>query len=100
MRRSWIAAYLHVDGLTRPGAEHVLNSFFLVRKSEERDFGEYRTRRHVLDAYECMAVAMSGGPALLRSPAPPPVKTSPCATISTVRTGLSTIHTRSTGKVL
>jgi hypothetical protein len=42
------AAFLHVFGLTRPESEHVLDSFRVVRNYEERDLGEYRTRRTVL----------------------------------------------------
>ncbi|MDT4981784.1 MAG: hypothetical protein QOG07_3663, partial [Pseudonocardiales bacterium] len=33
------AAMLHVYGLTRSEAEHVLDSFAVVRKYEERDHG-------------------------------------------------------------
>jgi hypothetical protein len=55
------AAMLHVYGLTRVEAEHVLDSFRVVRKYEERDYGEYRTRRLVLDAYDCMTAATARG---------------------------------------
>jgi hypothetical protein len=51
---------LHVYGLKRVQAEHVLDSFPLVRRYEERDHGEYRTRRLVLDAYDRMTVAATG----------------------------------------
>ena len=61
LRADLDAAFLHVYGLTRPEAEHVLDSFFVVRKYEERDHGEYRTKRLVLDAYDRMAAAMTGG---------------------------------------
>jgi stress response protein YsnF len=52
---------LHVYGLTRSEAEHVLDSFSVVRKYEERDHGVYRTRRLVLDAYDQMATAAAHG---------------------------------------
>jgi hypothetical protein len=48
---------LHVYCLTRVEAEHVLDSFRVVRKYEERDHGEYRTRRLVLEAYDRMTAA-------------------------------------------
>ncbi|TWF75631.1 N-6 DNA methylase [Pseudonocardia hierapolitana] len=60
LRADLDAAFLHVYGLTRPEAEHVLDSFFVVRKYEERDFGEYRTKRLVLDAYDRMSAAIEG----------------------------------------
>lgn len=59
LRADLDAAFLHVYGLTRPEAEHVLDSFFVVRKYEERDHGEFRTRRLVLDAYDRMAAAIA-----------------------------------------
>ncbi|RZL83056.1 MAG: restriction endonuclease [Rhodococcus sp. (in: high G+C Gram-positive bacteria)] len=61
LRADLDAAFLHVYGLTRPEAEHILDSFPLVRKYEERDYGEYRTRRLVLDAYDRMAAAIARG---------------------------------------
>lgn len=61
LRADLDAAFFHVYGLTRPEAEHVLNSFPVVRKYEERDHGEYRTKRLVLDAYDRMTKAMDGG---------------------------------------
>ncbi len=63
LRADLEAAFLHVYGLTRPEAEHVLDSFVVVRKYEVRDHGEYRTRRLVLDAYDAMAAASNGGAA-------------------------------------
>lgn len=61
LRADLDAAFLHIYGLRRDEAEHVLDSFFVVRKYEERDFGEYRTRRLVLDAYDRMATAIANG---------------------------------------
>ncbi|WP_052091351.1 Eco57I restriction-modification methylase domain-containing protein [Modestobacter caceresii] len=61
LRADLEAAFLHVYGLTRLQTEHVLDSFFVVRKYEERDLGEYRTRRLVLEAYDRMAAAIARG---------------------------------------
>jgi hypothetical protein len=61
LRADLDAAMFHVYGLTRREAEHVLDSFPVVRKYEERDHGEYRTRRLVLDAYDTMATAIANG---------------------------------------
>ncbi|ORV46322.1 restriction endonuclease [Mycolicibacter engbaekii] len=61
LRADLDAAFLHIYGLCRDEAEHVLDSFFVVRKYEERDFGEYRTRRLVLEAYDRMAAAIANG---------------------------------------
>jgi len=61
LRADLDAAMLHVFGLARSEAEHVLDSFSVVRKYEERDYGEYRTRRLVLDAYDRMTAASTHG---------------------------------------
>src|SRR5438552_11864016 len=61
LRADLDAAMLHVYGLTRTEAEHVLDSFPVVRKYEQRDHGEYRTRRLVLEAYDRMAAATARG---------------------------------------
>ena len=61
MRADLDAAFLHVYGLTRSEAEHVLDSFGVVRKYELRDHGEFRTRRLVLGAYDRMAAATAQG---------------------------------------
>ncbi|MBY0287281.1 MAG: N-6 DNA methylase [Mycobacteriaceae bacterium] len=61
LRADLDAKFLHVYGLGREEATHVLDSFFVVRKYEERDFGEFRTKRLVLDAYDRMTEAISNG---------------------------------------
>jgi SAM-dependent methyltransferase len=61
LRADLDAAFLHIYGLNRDEAEHVLDSFPVVRKYEERDYGEYRTRRLVLEAYDRMTNAIANG---------------------------------------
>lgn len=55
------AGFLHIYGLDREETEHVLDSFPIVRKYEERDLGEFRTKRLVLEAYDRMAEAIANG---------------------------------------
>ncbi|RPA56332.1 restriction endonuclease [Gordonia oryzae] len=61
LRADLDAGFLHIYGLDRVDAEHVLDSFNVVRKFEERDLGEYRTKRIVLEAYDRMAGAIVNG---------------------------------------
>lgn len=71
LRAELDAAMLHLYSLDRDDAEHVLDSFFVVRRYEERDHGEYRTRRSVLREYDAMVeAARTGVP--YRSPLDPP----------------------------
>jgi hypothetical protein len=46
---------MHIYGLQREEVEHVLDSFPVLRKYQERDLGEFRTKRLVLEFYEAMA---------------------------------------------
>lgn len=55
------AAMMHVYGLERDDVEHVLDSFAVMRRHEERDHGEFRTRRLVLAEYDRMADALATG---------------------------------------
>ena len=66
------AAMLHVYGLSRVEAEHVLDSFFVVAKVEERDLGEYRTKRLVLAAYDALTDAVRTGVPFVSPLDPPP----------------------------
>jgi hypothetical protein len=61
LRADLDAGFLHIYGLDRNEAEHVLDSFFVVRKYDEKDYGEYRTKRPVLEAYDRMAEAIANG---------------------------------------
>ncbi|WP_195905387.1 hypothetical protein [Parafrankia elaeagni] len=56
------AAYLHLYGLARDEVEHVIDSFFVLRKNEEKTFGEFRTRRLVLTAYDIMTTGTFASP--------------------------------------
>ncbi|MGH3968319.1 MAG: Eco57I restriction-modification methylase domain-containing protein, partial [Mycobacterium sp.] len=61
LRADLDAAFFHIYGLDRDEAEHVLDSFPVIRKYEEREVGEYRTRRLVLEAYDRMSAAIANG---------------------------------------
>ncbi len=65
------AAMLHAYGLDRSDAEHVLDSFPVLRRYEERDHGEFRTRRLVLTEYDAMTRAAETS-LPYRSPLDPP----------------------------
>ena len=66
------AAMMHVYGLQRDEVEHVLDSFPVLRKYEERDHGEFRTKRLVLEYYNAMATAAGTGQQYATPIDPPP----------------------------
>lgn len=72
------AAMLHLYGLDRKQADWILDSFTVLRKYDERDHGEFRTKRLVLTAYDAMAKAKQQGVAYGTSLAPPPADPSLC----------------------
>lgn len=53
------AAFFRLYGLTRAEAEYVLETFPVLRRSEERLFGRYVTRERVLEAYDRLAAVSS-----------------------------------------
>jgi hypothetical protein len=55
------AAVMHLYQLTRTQAEWILDSFTVLRKYEEADHGEFRTKRQVLEIYDAMAEAKEKG---------------------------------------
>jgi hypothetical protein len=57
------AAYFHLYGLERDEVEHVMDSFEALRRREEnpQNFGEFRTKRLILERYDAMAEAERTG---------------------------------------
>ncbi|MFC7449700.1 hypothetical protein [Rhodococcus daqingensis] len=55
------AAFLHLYGVTREDADHILDSFPLVRGKDEAQFDEFRTKRIVLDIFDAMQHAIHTG---------------------------------------
>jgi hypothetical protein len=54
-------AVFHVYGLSRADVDHVMDSFRLVRDSDEAEYGEYRTKRLILEIYDELAQAIATG---------------------------------------
>ncbi|KUM25645.1 hypothetical protein AU467_25350 [Mesorhizobium loti] len=51
------AAVLHLYGMSHSQAEWLIESFTVLRKYEEKEYGEFRTKRIVLDIYGEMEAA-------------------------------------------
>jgi hypothetical protein len=66
------SAMFHLYGLSQTETAHVLDSFTVLRRYEERDHGEFRTKRLVLDIYDAMAEAAARGTAYRTILDPPP----------------------------
>jgi hypothetical protein len=55
------AAFFHLYGLPRGDVDHVMDTFPIVRKHDEKAHGEYRTKRQILEIYDDMAQAIGSG---------------------------------------
>ena len=51
------AAYFHLYGLERDEVQHVMGTFDALQRREERQVGEFRTKRLILERYDAMAEA-------------------------------------------
>jgi hypothetical protein len=52
LRAELDALYGHLYGLTREELDYILDTFPIVRRKDEGRYGEYRTKRLVLEAYD------------------------------------------------
>jgi hypothetical protein len=56
----------------RSAVEYIMETFSLVKKNDEKQFGHYRTKEKILDIYDRMATAIAGGPPFGTLLDPPP----------------------------
>jgi hypothetical protein len=69
---------LHLYGLTRSQTEWLLDSFTVLHKYEEHDFGEYRTRRLVLEIHDSLQESIHAGKLYQTRLDPPPADSRCC----------------------
>ena len=55
------AAFFHLYGISRDDTAYILDSFPVLKRSEEREHGEYRTKRGVLEIYDVLASSATSG---------------------------------------
>lgn len=66
------AAYFHLYGIDREDTAYIMDTFPIVRRKDEEAFGEYRTKRVILEIFDDMAEAIySGTPYQTRLDPPP-----------------------------
>jgi hypothetical protein len=66
------ALYFRLYGLSRDEADCILDTFPIVRRKDEHQFGEYRTKRMILEIYDAMAEAERTGVPYQTRLDPPP----------------------------
>ena len=66
------AAYFHLYGIERDDVDYIMETFPIVKRKDEQKYGEYRTKRVILEIYDAMAEAgRSGQPYQTRLDPPP-----------------------------
>ncbi len=66
------AAFFHLYGISQEDADYILDTFPIVREKDEERFGEYRTKRVILERYDAMQRAISDGKPYQTVLDPPP----------------------------
>jgi hypothetical protein len=66
------ALFFHLYSLDREAVAYVLETFPIVRRDDEKRYGEYRTKRLILEIYDEMAEAHARGVPYVSRLDPPP----------------------------
>ncbi|MGH9064028.1 MAG: Eco57I restriction-modification methylase domain-containing protein, partial [Acidimicrobiales bacterium] len=72
MRAELDACFFHLYGMERDDVDHIMGTFPIVARHDEAAWGEHRTRRLVLEAYDAMGKATETGVAYQTVLDPPP----------------------------
>lgn len=72
LRSELNAAFFHLYGIERGDVEYILETFHIVKRKDEQQYGEYRTKRVILEIYDEMARAVAIGKPYLTRLDPPP----------------------------
>ncbi|WP_223755553.1 N-6 DNA methylase [Myxococcus sp. RHSTA-1-4] len=70
LRAELDAAFFLLYGLSRDDTGYILDTFHIVKKDDEKKYGEYRTKRLILGRYDALAAASRTG--AYESPLDPP----------------------------
>lgn len=66
------ATYFHLYGIEREDVDYILETFPIVKRKDEKQFGEYRMKRVILQMYDEMKQAMETGMTYKTRLVPPP----------------------------
>ncbi|WP_228717416.1 Eco57I restriction-modification methylase domain-containing protein [Allosaccharopolyspora coralli] len=72
LRAELDAAFLHLYGVNREDADYIMETFPIVKRKDEKAYGEYRTKRFILEIYDRMAEAIRTGKPYQTILDPPP----------------------------
>lgn len=55
------AAFFHLYGIERDDVDYIMDTFPIVKRKDEAAYGEYRTKRLILEVYDAMTDAQRSG---------------------------------------
>jgi hypothetical protein len=70
------AAYFHLYGIARADVDYIMETFPIVKRKDEKEYGEYRTKRVILEIYDELQRAIESGQPYHTRLEPPPADTS------------------------
>ena len=72
LRAELDAAFFQLYGIGRDDAEHILDTFPILRRKDHAAHGEFRTKRLILERYDALAEAIATGAGYQTDLDPPP----------------------------
>ncbi|MGH3783235.1 MAG: hypothetical protein ACRDRO_22105 [Pseudonocardiaceae bacterium] len=72
LRAELDAAFFHLYGVNREDTDYILETFPIVKRKDEAKYGEYRTKRLILEVHDRMAEAIRTGEPYQTILDPPP----------------------------
>ena len=78
LRAELDAACFHLYGIERDDVDYIMDTFPIVKRKDEKQHGEYRTKRLILEVYDAMTTAIDTGEPYQTILNPPPADPS-CA---------------------
>lgn len=66
------ALFFHLYGIVRDDVDYIMDTFLIIKRKDEAAFGEFKTKRLILEAYEAMQDAIDTGTPFEYTLNPPP----------------------------
>jgi hypothetical protein len=66
------AAYFHLYGIARKDVDYIMDTFPIIRRQDEAYYGDYRTKRLILEIYDDIAHSTATGDPYITQLDPPP----------------------------
>ena len=83
LRAELDALMFRLYGIERDDVDYIMDTFPIVKRKDEAEFGEYRTKRLILERYDAMVDAEAAGREYETILDPPPADPSLCHPEST-----------------